>query len=132
MPRQIEAAGSTILQSKLEVLGLKIHLSKATLPIGGEGFILEVDMLVISAGIRPRDELAKLAGLDAGMRGGIVVNDEMQTFDPCIFAIGVRPARRHDIRAGGPRLRHGRIGSQPVAAHEPARRAVRDYAHLRF
>lgn len=45
-------------------------------------------MLVISAGIRPRDELAKLAGLEVGMRGGIVVNNDMQTSDPQIFAIG--------------------------------------------
>jgi nitrite reductase (NADH) large subunit len=98
MPRQIDAAGSAMLQSKLEALGLKIHLSKATSHIGGEGkidalhfgdgSILEVDMLVISAGIRPRDELAKLAGLEVGMRGGIVVNDEMRTSDPSIFAIG--------------------------------------------
>ncbi|QKG58627.1 nitrite reductase large subunit [Hymenobacter sp. BRD128] len=98
MPRQIDAAGSAMLQSKLEALGLKIHLSKATSHIGGEGkidalhfgdgSILEVDMLVISAGIRPRDELAKLAGLEVGMRGGIVVNDEMRTSDSSIFAIG--------------------------------------------
>jgi nitrite reductase (NADH) large subunit len=98
MPRQIDAAGSAMLQSKLEALGLKIHLSKATSGIVGDGKIeslhfgdgsvLEVDMLVISAGIRPRDELAKLAGLEVGMRGGIVVNDEMQTSDSRIFAIG--------------------------------------------
>lgn len=98
MPRQIDAAGSAMLQSKLEALGLQIHLSKATASIGGEGkidalhfgdgSILSVDMLVISAGIRPRDELAKLAGLEVGLRGGIVVNDQMQTSDPRIFAIG--------------------------------------------
>jgi nitrite reductase (NADH) large subunit len=98
MPRQIDTAGSAMLQTKLEALGLKIHLSKATSHIGGEGkidslhfgdgSILEVDMLVISAGIRPRDELAKLAGLEVGMRGGIVVNDEMKTSDARIFAIG--------------------------------------------
>ena len=98
MPRQIDAAGSAMLQSKLEALGLQIHLNKATASIGGEGkidalhfgdgSILPVDMLVISAGIRPRDELAKLAGLEVGMRGGIVVNDTMQTSDPRIFAIG--------------------------------------------
>ncbi|WP_045689087.1 nitrite reductase large subunit NirB [Hymenobacter sp. AT01-02] len=98
MPRQIDAAGSQMLQTKLEALGLQIHLSKATSSIAGEGkiealhfgdgSILEVDMLVISAGIRPRDELAKLAGLEVGMRGGIVVNNEMQTSDPRIFAIG--------------------------------------------
>jgi nitrite reductase (NADH) large subunit len=45
-------------------------------------------MLVISAGIRPRDELAKLSGLEIGTRGGIVVNDFMQTNDENIFAIG--------------------------------------------
>ncbi|RZK25601.1 MAG: NAD(P)/FAD-dependent oxidoreductase, partial [Hymenobacter sp.] len=98
MPRQIDAAGSAMLQSKLEALGLKIHLNKATSSIVGEGkieslhfgdgSILEVDMLVISAGIRPRDELAKLAGLEVGMRGGIMVNDNMQTSDQRIFAIG--------------------------------------------
>ncbi len=98
MPRQIDEAGSAMLQRKLEALGLNIHLSKATASIGGEGridalhfgdgSILPVDMLVISAGIRPRDELAKLAGLDVGMRGGIVVSDEMRTSDPHIFAIG--------------------------------------------
>jgi nitrite reductase (NADH) large subunit len=45
-------------------------------------------MLVISAGIKPRDELAKAAGLQTGGRGGIVVNDKLETSDPNIFAIG--------------------------------------------
>ena len=98
MPRQIDEAGSQMLQRKLEALGLHIHLNKATASIGGEGRIdglhfgdgsvLPVDMLVISAGIRPRDELARLAGLDVGLRGGIVVSDELRTSDPRIFAIG--------------------------------------------
>ena len=98
MPRQIDSAGSGMLQSKLRELGLNIHLNKSTLHIGGEHKIeslhfndesvLAVDMLVISAGIRPRDELAKLSGLQTGTRGGIVVNEKMQTNDACIFAIG--------------------------------------------
>ena len=45
-------------------------------------------MLVISAGIKPRDELAKSCGLEVGHRGGIVVNEKLQTSDPFIFAIG--------------------------------------------
>src|SRR5258708_25773620 len=45
-------------------------------------------MLVISAGIRPRDELARLAGLSVGTRGGIVVNERLQTSDRWIYAIG--------------------------------------------
>src|SRR5690606_23735294 len=46
------------------------------------------DILVISAGIAPRDELARLCGLETGHRGGIVVNDQLQTSDPYIYAIG--------------------------------------------
>jgi nitrite reductase (NADH) large subunit len=98
MPRQIDDAGSKILQAKLETLGLKIHTNKNTSAILGDGCItgmqftddsrIDVDMLVISAGIKPRDEIAKLAGLEVGQRGGIVVNDHMQTNDISIFAIG--------------------------------------------
>ncbi|HEY4327366.1 MAG TPA: nitrite reductase large subunit NirB [Mucilaginibacter sp.] len=98
MPRQIDSAGSGMLQSKLKQFGLTIHLNKSTAAIAGEYKIetlqfndetsLAVDMLVISAGIRPRDELAKLAGLHTGTRGGIIVNEKMQTSDDSIFAIG--------------------------------------------
>ncbi|WP_121356603.1 nitrite reductase large subunit NirB [Flavisolibacter nicotianae] len=98
MPRQIDSAGSEILQNKLQRLGLQIHTSTNTTEIIGEqsiramrfadGTELDVDMLVISAGIKPRDELAKACGLDVGPRGGIVVNDLLQTSDRAIFAIG--------------------------------------------
>ena len=98
MPRQVDAAGSAMLQAKLSQLGLNIHLNKSTACIAGEHQInaltfndetsLAVDMLVISAGIRPRDELARLTGLQVGTRGGIVVNQNMQTSDEAIFAIG--------------------------------------------
>ncbi len=46
-------------------------------------------MIVISTGIRPRDELAKQCGLEMGPRGGIAVNNSMQTSDPCVYAIGM-------------------------------------------
>ncbi len=98
MPRQIDDAGSRLLQSKLEDLGLTIHTSKNTTAINGDEAItgmsfsddssFDVDMLVISAGIKPRDELAKNAALEVGPRGGITVNDNLQTSDPFIFAIG--------------------------------------------
>ena len=98
MPRQIDSAGSDILKTKLENLGLKILTNTNTSAILGDDFItgmqfandtsIEVDMLVISAGIKPRDELAKKAKLEVGPRGGIVVNEYLQTNDPSIFAIG--------------------------------------------
>lgn len=98
MPRQIDDAGSNLLKNKLETLGLEIHTSKSTTNIVGEDTItglqfaddsvLQADMLVISAGISPRDELARLSGLETGHRGGIVVNEQLQTTDPTIYAIG--------------------------------------------
>ncbi|MCU7375111.1 nitrite reductase large subunit NirB [Paucibacter sp. O1-1] len=107
MPRQIDDAGSRMLQGQLEALGLQIHLSKSTQEIKGgdciEGMqfvdnsFLDVDMLVISAGIRPRDELAKIAGLETHPRGGIVVNNQLQTSDPSIFAIGECALAHHMI-----------------------------------
>ena len=44
--------------------------------------------IIVSAGIRPRDDLAQMCGLDVGERGGIVVNHQLQTSDPSIYAIG--------------------------------------------
>jgi nitrite reductase (NADH) large subunit len=98
MPRQIDDAGSIILKNKLTAVGLKILTSKNTSEILGDDCItgmqfsddtkIDVDMLVISAGIKPRDELAKLSGLETGTRGGIVVNEKLQTTDRFVFAIG--------------------------------------------
>lgn len=98
MPRQIDAEGAGMLQQKLSSLGLTIHTHTNTAEIMGEGAVsalrfandelLFTDILVISAGIKPRDELAKQCGLAVGPRGGIVVNDLLQTSDPAIYAIG--------------------------------------------
>ncbi|MBC9912995.1 nitrite reductase large subunit NirB [Chitinophaga varians] len=98
MPRQIDDKGSLLLQEKLGQLGLKVLTSKNTKKITGEESVnglqftddtfLKTDMLVISAGIKPRDELAIAAGLPTGPRGGIVVNEQLQTADPFIYAIG--------------------------------------------
>ncbi len=98
MPRQIDGRGSAVLESKLGELGLSIRTATNTSEILGNGHIegmrfadgseIGVDMLVISAGIKPRDELARAAGLDVGPRGGIAVNESLITSDPSISAIG--------------------------------------------
>lgn len=98
MPRQIDDKGSKILEGKLNELGLTVHCNKNTARFAGEevvrglefndGQFLDADMVVISAGIRPRDEVAGKAGLTLGSRGGILVNEQMQTSDDNIFAIG--------------------------------------------
>ncbi|WP_029489401.1 nitrite reductase large subunit NirB [Ochrovirga pacifica] len=98
MPRQLDNDASKVLQGKLEDIGIEILLNKATKQVLGDEYItgmdfgnndvLEVDMLLVSAGIRPRDELAKTCGLEVGTRGGVVVNNFMKTSDESIFAIG--------------------------------------------
>lgn len=98
MPRQLDKGASNLLQSKIEELNIGIHLNKSTKYIAGENAItgmmfegdelLKVDMLVISAGIKPRDELGRVSGLVVGERGGVVVDNTMQTSDPYIYAIG--------------------------------------------
>jgi nitrite reductase (NADH) large subunit len=98
MPRQIDDVGSRILVQKIEALGVKVHLNKSTKEILGEqgvsamvftdGQRLDVEMVIVSAGIRPRDELARECGLAVGERGGVLVNDQLQTSDPEIYAIG--------------------------------------------
>lgn len=98
MPRQLDVIGSMTLQQKINQLGISIHLNKATRSIDGNGKIeglsfadgstLHTEMLVISAGIRPRDEVAKACGLDIHPKGGVLINDHLQTNDLDIFAIG--------------------------------------------
>lgn len=101
MPRQLDDAGARLLQDKIEALGITVHLNKITTrfagcgesgPVAGldfkDGQRLDADLVIISAGIRPRDEVAAAAGIEVGPRGGIVVNDALETSDPHVFAIG--------------------------------------------
>ena len=53
-----------------------------------EGAALDVDVVVFAVGVRPRDELAREAGLEVGERGGVVVDDSCATADPAVWAVG--------------------------------------------
>jgi len=98
MPRQIDDAASAVLTHKLNQLGITIHTNKNTKKIAGNGKLegleftdgssLSLEMLVISAGIRPRDELAKLNGIKTHARGGVLVDNLLRTNDESIFAVG--------------------------------------------
>lgn len=99
MPVQLDEGGAAMLKRKITQLGVDIHTSKATQCIEdgeharhrlvfADGEQLETDLILFSAGIRPRDELAKQAGLVVGSRGGIVIDDHCKTSDPHIYAIG--------------------------------------------
>jgi nitrite reductase (NADH) large subunit len=98
MPRQLDDAGAKLLRARIEALGVTVDVSRALRAIRGsdrvealefaDGSELATDLLVISAGIRPRDELAREAGLSVGPRGGIHVGDDLATSAPHVSAIG--------------------------------------------
>jgi len=99
MPRQLDDEGAGFLKDEIEALGINVKTSCRTQKVesldseelrfhfdGGE--TLDVDMIVVSCGIKPSDPVARSAGLTMATRGGIEVNHRMQTSDPDIFAIG--------------------------------------------
>ena len=99
MAVQVDDGGGAILRKKIEDLGVSVHTEKNTQNIGdgdtcfhkmsfADGEELETDLIVFSAGIRPQDELARSSDIEIGPRGGIVVNNNCQTSDPDIYAIG--------------------------------------------
>ncbi|MEV4072836.1 nitrite reductase large subunit NirB [Nonomuraea fuscirosea] len=100
MPRQVDEGGGSVLKSHIEGLGLSVHAGAGVQEIVADeegqvtglrkpdGSLVQAQVVVFSAGIRPRDELARSSGLDVGPRGGIVVDSAMRTSDPSIYAIG--------------------------------------------
>ncbi|MFE2888558.1 nitrite reductase large subunit NirB [Streptomyces sp. NPDC059272] len=101
MPVQIDAGGGAALLRTIEDMGLTVHTGVGTQEIltGADGTVtgmrlsdgseLPTDMVVFSAGVRPRDQLARDCGLSVGERGGIAVDEQCRTVDdPHVFAIG--------------------------------------------
>ncbi|MFJ8138966.1 nitrite reductase large subunit NirB [Streptomyces sp. NPDC096013] len=101
MPVQIDAGGGAALLRTIEEMGLTVHTGVGTQEIltGPDGAVtgmrlsdgseLSTDMVVFSAGVRPRDQLARACGLSVGERGGIAVDEQCRTLDdPHVFAIG--------------------------------------------
>jgi nitrite reductase (NADH) large subunit len=100
MSIQVDDGGGAALRRKIEELGVVVHTGAGTQAIstgeGGrvramnlsDGTELAVDLVVFSAGVRPRDQLARECGLAVGERGGITVDERCRTSDPHILAIG--------------------------------------------
>lgn len=91
------------------------------------GAKIETDVVIFSIGIRANSELAKAAGLAINERGGIIVNDYLQTSDESIYALGdaievedfVNKSRTM-IPLAGPANKQGRIAANNIAGVKEA------------
>jgi nitrite reductase (NADH) large subunit len=98
MPMQVDEGGGALLRRFIEALGVRVHCGHATQAIEpdrgrllvrlADGTELDTDVVVFSAGVRPRDALARDAGLPVGERGGVLVDNRCRTSDEDIWAIG--------------------------------------------
>jgi nitrite reductase (NADH) large subunit len=99
MATQIDEGGGRVLRARIESLGVGVHTARQTTAITdgasaqhrigfSDNTHLEADLIVFSAGIRPRDELARRCALAIGPRGGVAVDAQCRTSDRHIQAIG--------------------------------------------
>lgn len=103
MAQQIDEAGGALLARMIGDLGIDIHVGTGTESIepvthsdGSEslkvklstGRVIDAGVVIFAAGIRPRDELARTAGLEVAPRGGVLTDLACRTSDPDIYAVG--------------------------------------------
>jgi nitrite reductase (NADH) large subunit len=97
MVQQLDRPGADLLRRKLEAMGVRVLLEKASTHLLGrdgavtglrfaDGSTLDADMVVISCGIRPNVDEARAAGL--AVERAVVVDDQLHTSDPDVFAVG--------------------------------------------
>ncbi|MCZ2812742.1 nitrite reductase large subunit NirB [Modestobacter sp. VKM Ac-2979] len=105
MNQQLDPDGGAILKHSVEALGIVVHLATRTTEAIGpdrvrgvvlaDGRAIDADMLVIAAGIRPVTEVALLSGLE--VERGIVVDDQLRTDDPDVYAVGECAQHRGEL-----------------------------------
>ncbi|VBA45367.1 Nitrite reductase [NAD(P)H] [Mycobacterium attenuatum] len=103
MAQQIDEAGGALLARMITDLGIAVHVGTGTESIEpvehsdgsasvrvrlADGDVIEAGVVIFAAGIRPRDELAKAAGLAIAERGGVLTDLSCRTSDPDIYAVG--------------------------------------------
>ncbi|MFB6519403.1 nitrite reductase large subunit NirB [Streptomyces sp. NPDC056401] len=100
MPLQVDDGGAAALRATIESMGVAVHtgVGAAGVQIHPDGRAQALrltsgeeigsDVVVFSAGVRPRDRLARECGLAVGDRGGVVVDGHCRTSDPYVYAIG--------------------------------------------
>ena len=99
MPRQLDSAAAALLKERVESQGVEVHLVRRIDSIrreSSDSLSIEfsnanptnADVIIFAAGVIPNDDLGRSSGLNIGSRGGIVVDQSLQTSDPNIYAVG--------------------------------------------
>lgn len=126
-PIDIEMA--SILHTHLKEKGVKLLLENGVESfteqgkkvVLSDGTEIETDLTILSIGVRPENELAKSAGLELGERGGMIVNEYLQTSNEDIYAVGDAVevvdyinGTKAMIPLAGPANRQGRIAANNI------------------
>jgi NADPH-dependent 2,4-dienoyl-CoA reductase/sulfur reductase-like enzyme/rhodanese-related sulfurtransferase len=140
-PRQVmkhlDIEIAAVLHDHLRSNGIDLHLGNALKEIRQENEALSVilkngeqlncDMIVAGLGVKPEVDLAREAGLEISDNGGIVVNDLLQTSDPCIYAVGDAIELQHLVSGSrtllplaGPANRQGRLAADNICGADRA------------
>ncbi|WP_304617034.1 nitrite reductase large subunit NirB [Paracoccus sp. (in: a-proteobacteria)] len=140
MERQLDPAAGYLLQKDLEKRGIRIHCKGATKAILGEdrveavlledGTVYPADLVCMAVGIRPETRLANDAGLEVAR--GITVNDQLQTSDPAIYALG--ECTEHDGQLFGlvaPLYDQAKVLAATLAGQESAFKPVQTATKLK-
>jgi NADPH-dependent 2,4-dienoyl-CoA reductase/sulfur reductase-like enzyme/rhodanese-related sulfurtransferase len=99
--------------------------------VAESGARLAADLVILAIGVRPETALAQQAGLAIGARGGILVDEQMRTSDPCVWAVGDAVEVR-DLLLGqeavvplaGPANRQGRVAAESIVGRATHFRGV--------
>jgi NADPH-dependent 2,4-dienoyl-CoA reductase/sulfur reductase-like enzyme/rhodanese-related sulfurtransferase len=98
------------------------HDGGGLMVVAESGARLPADLVILAIGVRPETALAKDAGLQIGPRGGIVVDAQMRTSDPSIWAVGdvvevqdVLTGQETVLPLAGPANREGRVAAESIA-----------------
>lgn len=124
---QMEAEIAGFIEEEMLSYGVGIHTGASVTQIMprsvklDSGKVLEADMVLLSIGVRPTLQLAIETGLAIGEAGGLLVNDQLQTSDPDIYAAGDMVEIEHRVNSqkvriplAGPANRQGRIAAENV------------------
>ena len=87
--------------------------------------VIETDLVLLSAGVRPNVELAEKAGVELGAHGGIAVDHHMHTSVADIWAAGDAVETEHTVLPGaylvplaGPANRQGRVAAENMCGRD--------------